>query len=110
MSTNLFSETAAPPLGANEPRGLIAILIGTAILAVRKCLKRKAAGKPDLVSRADFDAQTLATRELMHANHLAILEKLDANHRELLAALERLATRISALEAGFARLDERTRK
>jgi hypothetical protein len=35
---------------------------------------------------------------------------LDANHRELLAALERLATRINALEAGFARLDERTRK
>jgi hypothetical protein len=39
-----------------------------------------------------------------------MLEKLDANHRELLAALERLATRINALEAGLARVDERTRK
>jgi hypothetical protein len=29
MSTNLFSETAAPPLAAGEPRGLIAALIGT---------------------------------------------------------------------------------
>ena len=46
----------------------------------------------------------------MHANHLALLEKLDANHRELLAALERQATRINALEAGLARVDERTRK
>jgi hypothetical protein len=46
----------------------------------------------------------------MHADHLALLEKLDVNHRELLAALERQATRINALEAGLARVDERTRK
>ena len=52
----------------------------------------------------------LATRERINADHLAILEKLDANHRELLAALERQATRINALEAGLARVDERTRK
>ena len=45
----------------------------------------------------------------IHAGHLAILEKLDANHRELLAALERQATRINALESGLARVDERTR-
>jgi hypothetical protein len=32
------------------------------------------------------------------------------NHRELLAVLERQATRVNALEAGLARLDERTRK
>ena len=110
MSTNLLSETAAPPLAASEPRGLIAALIGTAIFAVRKHLKRKAAGKPELVSRAEFCAEMLAARDRLHANHLAILEKLDANHRELLAALERLATRISALEASLARVDERTRK
>ena len=52
----------------------------------------------------------LATRERLHTNHLAILEKLDANHRELLAALERQAARIDALESGLARVDERTRK
>jgi hypothetical protein len=39
-----------------------------------------------------------------------VLEKLDTNHRELLAAVEQQGNRISALEAGFARLDERTRK
>jgi len=32
------------------------------------------------------------------------------NHRELLAVLERQPTRVNALEAGLARLDERTRK
>ena len=45
----------------------------------------------------------------IHTDHLSLLEKLDSNHRELLAALERQGNRISALEAGFARLDERTK-
>jgi hypothetical protein len=110
MNTNLLSETAVSPAVGAEPRGLIAALIGAAILAVRKCLKRKAAGNPDLLSRADFYAEMLAIRERINATHLAILEKLDANHRELLAALDRQVTRINALESGLARVDERTRK
>ena len=52
----------------------------------------------------------MATRERINATHLAILEKLDANHRELLVALDRQATRINALEAGLARVDDPTRK
>jgi hypothetical protein len=52
----------------------------------------------------------LASRERMHADHLALLEKLDANHRELLATLDRQVTRINALESGLARVDERTRR
>jgi seryl-tRNA synthetase len=110
MSTNLFSETGAPPLAPSEPRGLIGALIGTAILAVRNYLKRKAASKTELVSQAEFCAEMLATRERLHTNHLALLEKLDADHRELVAALERLATRINALAADLARVNERTRK
>ncbi len=62
------------------------------------------------MSRADFYAEMLDIREHLHSNHLALLEKLDTNHRELLAALERQAIRTTALEAGVARLDERTRK
>ena len=110
MSTNLLSETAAAPAVSPEPRGLFTALAATAMLALRSYLKRKAASKGELVSRAEFCAEMLATRERLHTNHLAILEKLDANHRELLAAIERLATRTSALEAGLARVDERTRK
>jgi len=110
MNTNLFSETAVPPAVGTEPRGLIAALIGAAILAARKCLKRKAAPGPESITRADFYAEMLAVRERLNATHLAILEKLDANHRELLAALERQATRINTLESGLARVDERTRK
>jgi len=110
MSTNLLSETAAAPAVSPEPRGLFTALAATAMLALRNYLKRKAASKAELVSRAEFCPEMLATRERLHSNHLSILEKLDANHRELLAALERLAPRTNALEAGFARLDERTRK
>ena len=40
----------------------------------------------------------------------ALLEKLDAHHRELLAGLDRLGTRLTAVESGLARLDERTKR
>jgi len=110
MSTNLLSETASAPAVSAEPRGLITALVATAMIALRNYLKRKAASKPELVSRAEFCAEMMATRERINATHLAILEKLDANQRELLAALDRQAIRINALEAGLARVDERTRK
>ena len=82
-------------------------VVGSALLLAKKLLSPKAA-KPEPMSRADFYAETLASRDQIHANHVALLEKLDNNHRELLAALERQAARINALEAGVARLDERT--
>ena len=78
-------------------------------MLAKKLLSPKAA-RPDLLGRADFYSELLALKDQMHANHLALLEKLDANHRELLAALERQANRINLLEAGLARVDERTRK
>jgi hypothetical protein len=87
----------------------IAGAVGSAFLLAKKLLGPKPA-KPELMSRADFYAEMLDVRDRLQANHLALLEKLDSNHRELLAALERQGTRISTLEAGFARPDERTRR
>ncbi len=110
MNTNFLSDTASPDGVSTEPRGLIAALVAAVILAIRKYLKRKAASQAELMSRADFCAEMRDMGDRVHADHLALLEKLDSNHRELLAALDRQSTRISALEAGFARLDERTRK
>jgi hypothetical protein len=109
MNTNLNSPVPAARSLSSEGWTAIAGAIGSAFLLAKKLLSPKPA-KPELVSRAEFYAEMLAARDRLHANHLAILEKLDANHRELLAALERLATRMSALEAGLARVDERTRK
>ena len=109
MNTNLQSQIPSPRAISGEGWAAIIGAIGSAFLLVKKLLSPKPP-KPEHVSRAEFCAETLATRERFHTNHLAMLEKLDANHRELLAAVERLATRISALQAGLARVDERTRK
>ena len=110
MNTNLNSPITSARAISGEGWAAIAGAVGSAFLLVKKLVSLKPASKPELVSRADFYAEMLTKREAMHANHLAILDKLDANHRELLTALERLATRINALEAGLARVDERTRK
>ena len=109
MNTNLNTPIPAPRGITGESWAAIVGVVGSALLLAKKLLSPKAA-KPEHMSRADFYAETLVSREQIHANHLALLEKLDSSHRELLAALERQGARISTLEAGFARLDERTRK
>ena len=106
MNPNLNSPISADHSWWAE--GTVAGVFATALLLAKKLLSPKAA-KPDLLSRADFYAELVALKDQMHADHLVLLEKLDANHRELLAALERQATRVSALEAGLARVDERTK-
>ena len=109
MNTNL--QSPIPSVRSISGEGWAAIIgaVGSAFLLVKKLVSPKPA-KPEPISRADFYAEMLATRERINATHLAVLEKLDANHRELLAALERQVTRINALESGLARVDERTRK
>ena len=109
MNTNLNTQIPCSRAISGEGWAAIAGTIGSAFLLVKKLLNPKPP-KPEHVSRAEFYAEMMATRERLHANHLAILEKLDANHRELLAGLERLAMRINALESGLARVEERTRK
>ena len=88
MNTNLQSQIPAARGITGEGWAAIAGAVGSAFLFGKKLLGRKSA-KPELVSRAEFCAEMVASRERMHADHLALLEKLDANHRELLAALER---------------------
>ena len=109
MNTNLNSQIPAARSFSSEGWATVAGVIGSAVLLAKKFLTQKAA-KPEPMSRAEFYAEMLATRERINATHLDILEKLDANQRELLAALERQATRINVLESGLARVDERTRK
>ena len=109
MNTNVLPNAASPEEVSGEPRGLIAALSAAIIVALTNWLRRKADSKPDTVSRAELCAELREISERVHADHLALLEKLDANHRELLAALERQAGRINALECGLARVDERTK-
>ena len=109
MNTNLNTPIPSARGITGEGWAAIAGAIGSAFLLARKLLSPKPP-KPDLLSRGDFYAELVALKDQMHADHLALLDKLGANQHELLAALERLATRVTALEAGFARVDERTRR
>ena len=108
MNTNLSSQVPAARSISGEGWAAIGGAIGSALVLAKKLLSPKPA-KPELMSRADFYAEVVLLKDQMHADHLALLEKLDANHRELLAALDRQATRINTLEAGLARVDERTK-
>jgi hypothetical protein len=110
MNTNFNSQIPSPRTISGEGWAAITGVVGSMFLLARKVLSLKVASKPELVSRADFYAEMLATRERINATHLAILEKLDTNQRELVGTLERQAARINALESGLARVDERTRK
>ena len=105
MNTNFQSQIPSPRTITGEGWAAIAGAIGSAFLLAKKLVSPKPASKPEPVSRADFYAEMLATRERINATHLAMLEKLDANHRELLAALDRQVSRINALETGLARVD-----
>jgi hypothetical protein len=105
MNTNLNSPIPAAHSFSSE--GTVIGVAGAVALLVKKLLSSKPA-KPEPMGRGDFYAELAALKDHIHTGHLAILEKLDANHRELLAALERQATRINTLEAGLARVDERT--
>jgi hypothetical protein len=107
MSANLNSPISSPRSISSEGWAAIVGAVGSALLLAKKLVSPRPS-RPELMSRSDFYAEMLATRERMHADHLALLEKLGANHRELLAALERQAARINAVEAGLARVDERT--
>jgi hypothetical protein len=109
MNTNLDSQIPAARSLSSEGWATVAGVIGSALLLARKFLAPKA-GKAEPMSRADFYAELLALKDTIHAGQLAILEKLEANHRELLGALERQAVRTNALEAGLARVDERTKR
>jgi hypothetical protein len=106
MNTSLNSPIPAARSLSSE--GTVIGAVGAVALLMKKLLSSKPA-KPEPMSRADFYAELAALKDQIHAGHLAILEKLDANHRELLATFDRQATRINTLEAGLARVDERTR-
>jgi hypothetical protein len=107
MNTNLNSQIPSPRSLTAEGVAAAVGIMGSALLVAKRFFAAKPP-KPEPMSRADFYAELVVLKDHVHAGHLAILEKLDANQRELLAALERQANRISALESGLARVDERT--
>ena len=102
---------------SGEGWAAIAGAVGSAFLLAKKLLGPKASKAEHigpsyaelLALKDDLHREHIVLLEKLDAVHLALLDKLDLNHRELLAALERQGTRINTLEAGLARVDERTR-
>jgi hypothetical protein len=120
MNTNLNTPIPAARGITGEGWAAIAGAVGSAFLLAKKLLSPRG-GKSEHISRAEFYAELMALKDTMHKEHLALLEKLEAvhlglldkldmNHRELLVELQRQGTRVSTLEAGLARVDERTSK
>ena len=119
MNTNLNTSIPAARGITGEGWAAIAGAVGSAFLLAKKLLSSKG-GKSEHISRAEYYAELMALKDNLHRDHLVLLDKLEAvhlglldkldiNHRELLAELERQGTRVSTLEAGLARVDERTR-
>jgi hypothetical protein len=119
MNTNLQSQIPATRGISGEGWAAIAGAVGSAFLLAKKLLSAKG-GKSEHVSRSEFYAELMALKDNMHKEHLVMLEKLEAihlallakldlNHREQLVELGRQGTRINTLEAGLARIDERTK-
>ena len=107
MNSNLNTPIPTPRTLTAEGLAAAVGIMSSALLVAKRLLAAKPP-KPEPMSRADFYAELVVLKDHIHAGHLAILEKLDANQRGLLAALERQADRISALESGLVRVDERT--
>ena len=108
MNSNLDTPIPTPRSLTGEGLAAAVGIMGSALLVAKRLFAAKSP-KPEPMSRADFYAELVVLKDHIHAGHLTILEKLDANHHELLSALARQDTRINTLEAGLARVDERTR-
>lgn len=108
MNTNLNSSIPGTRGITGEGWAAVVGVVGSAVLLLKKLLTAK--GKTEHVSRHEFYAEMLATRERINTTHLALLDKLEANHREVLRALERQGERTGALETAVARLEGRMMK
>jgi hypothetical protein len=88
---------------STEKWAAIAGIAGVVAVAAKKFFGHKPNPKPDYITRAEFHRELTAIRDRIGASYIAVAEKLDQNHKELL-------TRITELETGLARVDERTKK
>ena len=104
MNGNLNSSVSGVRGISGEGWAALAGVVGSVVLLLKKAWRAKE-GRAEHITRSECCAATLATRERINEMHLAVLEKLEANQREVLAAFERQAERLGALEMAVARLE-----
>ncbi len=116
---NLFSQIPTLPNGAIENWLLCAFAVVSMAAMARKLFTRKTPSESEFLSKADFRIfqqnvrqECDSLRDRLDARFLSLSEKMEQMKGELLSAAERrdssLHHRINQLEAGLARVDERT--
>ena len=116
----MFSQIPSPPPGAIETWLLCAAAVVSLIVLAMKLFVRKPPIEAEFVSRTEFrmfrdsvERDLNGLRDKIDARFLILSEKMEEMKTQLLIAGERrgdsIHRRITQLEAGLARVDERTR-
>jgi hypothetical protein len=117
----MFAQIPTPPAGSIESWLISAAAVGSLILLGMRLFVRKPPFEAEFVSKSEFRAfrdgverDLNGLRDKIDARFLNLGEKIDEMKTELLIAGERrdvsIHRRINELEAGLARVDERTMK
>ncbi len=117
----MISQIPTPPSGSIESWLISAAAVGSLILLGMKLFVRKPPIEAEFVTKVEFRAvregverEINGLRDKIDARFLNLGEKIDEMKSELLIAGERrdvsIHRRINELEAGLARVDERTLK
>src|SRR5437899_12823999 len=117
----MLMQIPTPPAGSIESWLISAAAVISLILLGKKLFIRKPPIEAEFVSKAEFrtfresvERELNGLRDKIDARFLSLGEKIEEMKSELLSAGERrgssLHRRINELEAGLARVDERTRK
>jgi hypothetical protein len=110
----ILAQIPSPPPGAIENWLVPAAAVASMLLLFKKLFARRTPPESEFVSKNEFRIELNGLRDKIDAGFMTLNEKLEEVKRELLSAGERrgssLHRRINELEAGLARVDERTRK
>jgi hypothetical protein len=120
LSAGFLAQLPTLPPGALETWLLCAAGVGTIAVLALKLLVRKPPIEAEFVSKSEFrlfresvERELNGLRDRIDARFLSVIEKIEQLKTELLTDGERrsgaLQQRLNQLEAGVARLDERTR-
>ena len=116
----MLAQIPNPPTGAIESWLITAAAVASLVLLGKKLFIRKPPIEAEFVSKAEFrtfresvERDLNGLRDKIDARFLTLSEKLEDIKTELLVAGERRGSsihrRINELEAGLARVDERTK-
>ncbi len=116
--TTLLAQLPDLPRGAIETWLLCAAAVAVIIGTIRKVLppNHRVSSQSEFLSREEFrlfqgsaEKELTALRDRIDSRHLAVMEAIDKLRKDLLAEDHQRQARLSAIEASWARLDERTR-